>query len=359
MQREGGGKWEVTAVAPAFLRGDLHPVFLEKEVGELCRLESVPARLTGQMHCFFYARRLREVMKASFDLVHCWEEPYILAGAQVALRTNLKTPLVFATFQNLVKNYPPPFNLVEKFSLNRTAAWIAFGHTVLNAMRDRAGYREKPHRVIPPGVDVEKFRPDPEGRKRMRVSLGWDSEVPVIGYLGRLAPEKGLGLLLNVLEKLASPWRALFVGSGPMERPIRKWAAKFNDQVRILTNVRHADVPGYLNVMDVLCAPSQTTKRWQEQFGRMLIEAFACRVPVVASNSGEIPFVVEDAGLILPEDDEAAWVTALEEVIANETLRSELSARGLERVHRLYTWPIIARQHLNFFLNVLDAQGSR
>ena len=58
--------------------------------------------------------------------------------------------------------------------------------------------------------------------------------------------------------------------------------------------------------MDLMCAPSQTTRRWREQFGRMLIEAMACGVPVVASPSGEIPHVVGDAGLLVDETDVAA-----------------------------------------------------
>ncbi len=74
-------------------------------------------------------------------------------------------------------------------------------------------------------------------------------------------------------------------------------------RVRVLTGVAHDDVPEHLNAMDLLCAPSQTTTRWREQFGRMLIEAMACGVPVVASRSGEIPHVVGDAGLVVDEAD--------------------------------------------------------
>ena len=81
-----------------------------------------------------------------------------------------------------------------------------------------------------------------------------------------------------------------------MEAELKQWAAPYGDRVRILTNVKHDDVPGYLNVMDLVAAPSQTTKQWREQFGRMLIEAFACGVCVVASDSGEIPYVVGRCG---------------------------------------------------------------
>ena len=82
--------------------------------------------------------------------------------------------------------------------------------------------------------------------------------------------------------------------------------------------------------MDVLCAPSQTTARWREQFGRMLIEAMACGVPVVASRSGEIPHVVGDAGLLVDEADVAAWTAALDRLLADAALRRD-SRRAASR----------------------------
>ena len=111
----------------------------------------------------------------------------------------------------------------------------------------------------------------------------------------------------------------------------------------------HAEVPAHLNAMDVLCAPSQTTPRWREQFGRMLIEAMACGVPVLASLSGEIPYVVADAGVLLPEDDVAAWTAALTRVLTDAGLRRTLADQGLARARTEYAWPVVARRHLAFF----------
>src|SRR5262249_55685300 len=107
--------------------------------------------------------------------------------------------------------------------------------------------------------------------------------------------------------------------------------------------------PGYLNAMDLLAAPSQTTPRWKEQFGRMLLEAMATGVPVLASDSGEIPHVVGDAGRIVPEADESAWVDALRALLESPGLRQDLGARGLARAREVYAWPIVARQYLEFF----------
>jgi glycosyltransferase involved in cell wall biosynthesis len=113
--------------------------------------------------------------------------------------------------------------------------------------------------------------------------------------------------------------------------------------------VAHDQVPAYLNAMDVLAAPSQTTPRWKEQLGRMLLEAMACGVPVLASDSGEIPHVLADAGLVVPEADHDLWLARLRELLQNQQLREDLRARGLARVHDVYAWPKVARQFLNFF----------
>ena len=102
----------------------------------------------------------------------------------------------------------------------------------------------------------------------------------------------------------------LWVGGGVMEGRIREWGSRHGDRVRVVTGVPHAAVPGSLAAMDVLAAPSQTTPRWKEQFGRMLLEAMGTGVPVIASDSGEIPHVVADAGRVVPEADEPAWVVA-------------------------------------------------
>src|ERR1700733_14288582 len=106
--RAGGAKWEVTAVAPRYFHGgrDLRPVRFHADATEPCAVEAIPARLTRSVHGFFYSRRLRELLQSgNADLVHQWEEPYVLAGAQIARWTPRHTPLVFWTAQNLSKEY--------------------------------------------------------------------------------------------------------------------------------------------------------------------------------------------------------------------------------------------------------------
>jgi glycosyltransferase involved in cell wall biosynthesis len=358
LARVGAGRWEVTAAAPEFVHGDLRPVALERFAGEANRLAPVTAYLTARPHVMLYGRGLRRVFAERWDLIHCWEEPFVLAGAQVA-RWSRGRPLVYYTFQNIPKRYPPPFNWVERYATGRAAAWLAAGHTVESALADRAGYAGKPRRVMPLGVDVEAFRPDAAAGAAVRSELGWkEPGPPVVGFLGRFVPEKGLAMLTAALDSIRAPWRALFVGGGELEPELRAWAARHADgRAKVVTGVPHDAVPRYISAMDVLAAPSQTTTRWKEQLGRMLIEAMACGVPVIGSDSGEIPHVIGDAGAVLPESDPAAWTATLGELLENPARRAERGAAGLARAHSAFAWPVIARRHLDFFDKLLDSRG--
>ena len=144
----------------------------------------------------------------------------------------------------------------------------------------------------------------------------------------------------------------VFVGGGPMADDLTAFANAHPGRVRVLTGVGHDDVPEHLNAMDLMCAPSQTTTRWREQFGRMLIEAMACGVPIVASRSGEIPHVVGDAGLIVDEADVPSW-SSPSSAAGGRGTAPRPAARGLARAHEKYAWPVVARAHLAFFEELL------
>ena len=355
MARASGEAWEVVAVAPEFVQGDMRAIPLERHHAEACRVEAVPARWTRRIHLMQYGGRLADILRDHWDVVHCWQEPFVFCAAQVAWWTPQRSQLIFASFQNITKRYPPPVGWIERYSMRRSAGCIAFGQTVHDTLHARAGYDTRPSRIIPPGVDTDQFRPDHEMRAAVRRQLGWKLEgPPVVGFLGRFVPEKGLPLLMRVLEQLPTDWRALFVGGGPLEAKLFAWAAQQGDRGRVVTCVGHDNVPPYLNAMDVLCAPSQTTPRWREQFGRMLLEAFACGVPVIGSDSGEIPHVIEASGLIVPESDERAWCARLTQLLEDATLRRELSERGRDRALTEFAWPVLARRHLDFFTELLD-----
>ena len=349
MARGGAGRWTVTAAAPDEYPGDLRTIILEPFAGEASDLVPLGTRAAGIPHLMVY-RGLRALLEQPWDVVHCWEEPYVAAAAQVVRHLRPRSRFVFSTFQNLAKSYPFPFAAFERRVLDRSDGWIAFGHTAHEVQRRRLErYRSLPSRIIPPGVDTDIFTPSATLRTAARADLGWQDDVPVVGYLGRFVPEKGIGTLVAALPRLATPWRALFVGDGPQRGAIEQLAKDHPNRVRIVPDAAHDEVPRWLNAMDVLCAPSETTVRWREQFGRMLVEAMACGVPVIASDSGEIPHVVRDAGIIVPEGDSGAWAGALDRLLGDRLRRQHYAARGRERATACFAWDTVAAQHLAFF----------
>jgi phosphatidylinositol alpha-1,6-mannosyltransferase len=349
LARARPNEWEVTALTPSRFQGDLRYIELETMRDEPNALRSVSAYLTRSPHLFWYGPSLATTLRAGWDCVHMWEEPYVLAGAQIAAWTPRSMPLVFATYQNIRKQYRPPFSYLERFVVGRANAWIAGARTVVDALAGSPGYRARPFATIPLGVDIDVFKPDVSLRAEAFRRLGWSPRgPPVVGYLGRLVGEKGVPFLLSVLDRTHSPWRALIVGGGPMEGQVRAWAGHHGDRVRFVRAVKHDQVPMYLNAMDVLAAPSETVPHWREQLGRMIIEAFACGVPVIGSNSGEVPFTIGDAGIVVRERDDHAWIETLSLQLDAPERRRELAAKGRERAASHFDWRVIGARTLDF-----------
>jgi len=103
--------------------------------------------------------------------------------------------------------------------------------------------------------------------------------------------------------------------------------------------------------------PSHTTRAWKEQFGRVLIEAMSCGVPVVGSSSGEIPNVIGDAGLIYPEGDVRALATTLQRLAEQPELYADLARRGRARVLERYTQAALARQYYEVYRSMLKHES--
>ena len=354
MAVQGTEAWEVTAAAPVRLRGDLRPIELEPLPEEACRLVPIDMRFGSHPHLRVYGPQLRSLLhEERWDVVHCWEEPYVLAAAQVAHHVRRPAKFVPATFQNIAKSYPLLVTMIERRVMRRADAWIAFGQTVHEAQSYRPAYEGKPARVLNPGVDTETFHPDLIGGRRIREMLGWRPEDSVVGFTGRLVEEKGIETIVHAFGRSTRRWNLLVVGGGILAEQIESLERQHPDRVKLVRNVSHNEVPTYLSAMDLLCAPSRTRPHWKEQFGRMLIEAMACGVPVLASASGEIPHVLADAGLVIAEDDLPQWAATIDRVLADPSVRSEMASRGLARARTEFSWPVIARRHLDFFDEVL------
>jgi glycosyltransferase involved in cell wall biosynthesis len=279
------------------------------------------------------------------DLIYSTQEPYSLSHAQFdGLARRLKIPIVFHTNQNLKKRYPPPFGWLEKRAYAHAALALAYSEEARGVLLEKG--RRGPAAVIPYGTDTAQFTPGREPDQR--AAWGVDGRF-VAGYLGRLVADKGLDLLIDAVAALPElPLTILLVGSGTEEDALRRRAAErgITERVVFAGPVAHGDAGKALRCMDTLVLPSRTTPRWKEQFGRVLIEAMATGIPVIGSDSGEIPNLIgaTGGGLIFREGDSAELADKLRTLATDGDLRSRLAAAGSAAVTAGYTFEAVARR---------------
>ena len=143
-------------------------------------------------------------------------------------------------------------------------------------------------------------------------------------------------------------WQLFIVGNGPLKEWVETESKK---DTRIIYHgvAGHSDMPRLFNAMDVFVLPSVSTEVWKEQFGHTLIEAMATEVPVIGSNSGAIPEVIGEAGLIFKEGNVEDLREKIKQVYEDKKLMKDLSLKGLERVKKSYTNQEISLQTLRFY----------
>jgi glycosyltransferase involved in cell wall biosynthesis len=209
------------------------------------------------------------------------------------------------------------------------------------------GYKG-PYEIIPQfGVSINRFKRQ-EQRTRGREF--------VIGTAGRrLVREKGIGLIIKSVAGLSGAWQLRIAGEGPERHALEQLSADFGlgHQVYFDGLISSEDMPAYLNQLDALVLASRTMPNWKEQFGRVLIEAMACEVPVIGSDSGEIPNVIGPAGLIFPEDDAEALRKLIQSLMDDEKGRIELSKSGLQRVLANFTQGKVADKTVSVYRKIM------
>ena len=319
---------ELLLIAPATWRASTGKrVGFRALPGAPYQTHPLPVWGSGQISLHWY-RGLGPVLRRfDPDLIYLDEEPYSLPAWQtLRLARALHKPLAFVHTQNIVKRHPWPFRAVERAVLDYACLANPLTEECAEVLRVKNfGGRIV---LIPHCVDTGLFHPQPQAELRER--LGLDGFT--VGYLGRLTEAKGVGDLMAAAERLWAAgldFKLLVVGSGPLESRLREWSHTAGGRAVPTGAVAHDEAPRYLNAMDVLVMPSRTTPGWKEQFGRALIEALACGVPVIGSDSGNIPALLAETGgegrePLLVLRDEADVRSA---VLATDSLyRWELSA---------------------------------
>lgn len=273
----------------------------------------------------------------------------------------LKAKNVFFTWWNLPYQLNKVASLLEKYNLDNTHGIISGNQDGAEILMQR-GYNGK-IKVMPQlGVDENLFTPklQPELSEKLNLNR---SEF-IIGFVGRFVPEKGIMTLLSALETIKhKEWKCLLLGRGELKDELlqKARAANLEDRIIIVESVPHHEVCNYINLMSTLVLPSETTYKfktltsvgWKEQFGHVIIEAMACQTPVIGSDSGEIPHVIGDAGMIFPEGDVDSLANCLTALMEDPELAHNLGQLGYAKAMSQYTNTALAKQQLDFYKEIL------
>jgi len=299
----------------------------------------MPIRLpqAGPMNWYlhFYPGLRRLLRQIDPDVIHLWEEPWSIVALQAQMLRR-RAAVVLEVDQNILKRLPPPFETIRKYVLRHTDHVLSRSPDATMVVRAR-GY-DGPVTPIGYGVDVTTFTPLSHPRPV-------EADRPfAIGYVGRLVEEKGLDEALDAMAMSGAPVSLSIMGEGPYEAKLRERIAALGLEERVSFQGwgSPGDVANFLRSLNALVLLTRTTSAVKEQFGRVIIEAQACGVPVIGSTCGAIPDVVGDGGWIVPEREPQALRTVLNQIAIDPSLVRAKGLAARSNVQARFTYDAVA-----------------
>jgi glycosyltransferase involved in cell wall biosynthesis len=302
---------------------------------------------------YFYMGLPWLILKYGKDIVHVEEEPYSLITFLSALWAKaFSSRYIFFTWENIFReSFLFPYDLFERKVFKLSDAAIAGNSDALSILKER-GFESKTTQLGQLGIDV------PFGAESDRLNLRHRFHKPVhflVGFMGRITKEKGIQTLIEAATQTSEEIGFVAIGRGDFKADAQTLCNRLGLKQRFIfiDTLPHEEIPAAMKDLDLLVLPSLTTHAWKEQFGQVLIEAMACGVPVVGSDSGAIPEVIGKAGLISKEGDVKELAQAIMKLAGDGALRRNLIEKGRTRVMENYTHQKIAAKTVQLYQEIL------
>jgi starch synthase len=295
---------------------------------------------------------LRKKLK-DFDILHIPEISYYYSyqAAKAKRKYGLKMVATHA------ENIPFPYgkNWLSKWRINQVIKEVDLFLPLTQSAKEvllLLGVPTEKIKVLPFGIDVNLFTPQGKDLS-LGARFGLQKEDLVILFVGRISRGKGVYELVYAAKKLledrelaGKKIKFLLVGSGLARRKIEKLIGRLDilSGVTIIENLEYDLMPKIHNLADIFVLPSIATKWWQEQFGMVLIESMACGKAVVATQTGSIPEVVGEAGVLVQPNDPFSLAKAIRKLILDEKLREELGKKGRERAETNFSVTVVSQK---------------
>ena len=299
----------------------------------------------------FYSREVaKQVKELGIDVVHTQDEFSLgIFGKIMSRKMNIPFIHTYHTMWEEYIHYISPIkgnhNSLKKIARKLSRAFVRKADCVIAPSNKTASYlknecaiKNKPIYIVPTGIDVEPFKKEnftQEEKDALKESIGVSKDEKVILFLGRIADEKSIDVLIDQMPKVFEEYpkaKFVIVGYGPQEDQLKSQVKKLKlqDKVIFTGKIPWKDVPRYYNMADVFVNASLT-----ETQGLTFIEAMASSLPVVCKYAPNLTDFItnEKNGIFIHNNDE--YKDAIIRVLKDEKLRHTLITNGLDTANSL------------------------
>jgi glycosyltransferase involved in cell wall biosynthesis len=250
-------------------------------------------------------------------------------------------------------------------ALNRLCDRVTVPSAANRAAALRHGVRGDRLTVVHGGIDVERFRPQPDAARRVRDALGVPPAAPLVGMVARFSPGKGHEVLLRAMALVANAapearcvlvGDALFAGEAAWKARVLALAGTLGLDGRVTFAGWCDDMPAVLSAIDVLVHPATTP----DSLPAAVLEAMAAGRPVIGTRTGGVPELVEHGltGCLVPPGSVAELARSLRSLLGDPGARAAMGAAGRRRVVARFSRERFGRAMTDLYASVLGARGS-
>jgi len=284
----------------------------------------------GRFDLAAFLRLLSFIKDFRPDIIHTWLFTSNTIGRIAAVVAGVRRIIASERCVDIWKG--PIHRLLDRILAGRTSLIIANAQAVRSFCLGE-GIAPSKVRVIPNAFDRRRFQPYPKEEARRRLNL--PSNLPVVGFVGRLEEQKGLSYLIEAAALLSSELRFLVavIGSGPLEEEMRRRLGKLNLEGTFRFFGSLDEACRLLRAFDVLVLPSL----W-EGLPNVLIEGMASGVPIVATAVGGVPEIIQDGhtGILVKPGDPAALAEGIRKIVAGGETGARLAREAFEYVEEKF-----------------------
>ncbi|HAH19527.1 MAG TPA: hypothetical protein DCL49_01325 [Candidatus Omnitrophica bacterium] len=324
----------------------------QREIVERARKYNIPIKIFNcngrlDMGAIYEIRKF--LKQNNIDILHCHNYKSNFYGLLASSLLKIKR---IATIHNWIRvDYKlKAYSVLDKFLIRKFAILTVISEIVKNEII-KSGIKKERLFFIDNGVDLESFSSKPDGPE-LKSELGIISPRQIAGSIGRLSEEKGHRYLLEAAHEVIKEIpdiTFLIIGCGPLEENLKSEAKRLNIDKNIIFTGFKKEIAKFLNIMDIFVLPSLI-----EAMPIALLEAMACRKPIIATNVGSVSKLIKDAetGILVNPGDVQGLAKAIIYLLKNKAKSGIMADKAYELVKNEFSSTKMARNYLNIYRSI-------